>query len=91
MTVWDRCVEILEQKANPDVDGGLSPIDRLRAYLKLLAVALAYKRKQRAADFSVYVEKHIAGIRFMVRDPDGKEVDLSKIPWNPPKKKRKGP
>jgi hypothetical protein len=43
-------------------------------------IVLAIQRKEDPHQWSAYAEKHIAGVRFMLRDAAGREVDLQTIP-----------
>lgn len=60
-----------------DVDASLVMI---RARLQAVAVVLATQRGENPANWSVYVERHIVGVRAIVRDAQGNEVDLQRLP-----------
>jgi len=73
-----RILETLPSTETSTVD----PLTHVRTFLQLVGAALAKKDGSRSTDWSVYCEKHMrnVGVRFMLRRPDGTEVDLQKIP-----------
>lgn len=81
-TQWDACLRILE-RASTQEDRDYDPLVRVRGYLIDLAVVLAPKYGQNPDAWSAYAEKHLAGVRFMLRDATGREIDLQKIPGSP--------
>ena len=53
--------------------------------LQLFAALLSRQRGEgflKSREWSVYVERHIVGVRFMIRDAEGKEVDLQQVPFD---------
>lgn len=67
----------------PPVQGAVErvdPLEAVRAKLTAAGNALALQRDEDPFEWSVYVERHIAGVRFMLRDAHGREVDLQKVP-----------
>ena len=90
-TLWDACLRILEAPPSPE-DDRADVLARVRARLMAAGVVLAIQRKEDPHQWSAYAEKHLAGVRFMLRDASGREVDLQTIPgtaeelatWLPP-------
>jgi hypothetical protein len=90
-TLWDACVRILETPPTPE-ESRDDIFARVRVKLMLFGVVLAVKLKQNPKEWSAYCERHLAGVRFMLRDAGGREVDLQRIPgtleelatWQPP-------
>jgi hypothetical protein len=89
-TLWDACVRVLETPPTPD-----APQDtfaRVRTKLVMFGTVMAVKLNQDPRQWSAYCERHLAGVRFMLRDANGREVDLQRIPgtleelatWQPP-------
>jgi len=79
--LWEACVRILEAQPTPGV-AHADPLDRIRTTLTLFGVVIAKKKREPWKQWSVYVERHMrnVGVRFMLRDAKGREVDLQKIP-----------
>lgn len=77
-TLWDACVRSCEADVSPDA------LRMLRAKLAGYATALAISKNQDPATWAVYVERHrMSGVRFIVRDPQGREQDLQLLPADP--------
>jgi hypothetical protein len=76
-SLYDACCALVLSK---DLD---DPLSAIRAKLKLFALLLAVKRGENPRAWSVYVERHIVGVRFMLRDARGHEVDLQQVPADP--------
>ena len=59
------------------------PVEAIRKELLEYAKLLAPVVDEDPAEWSVYVEKHIAGIRFILRDTAAKEINLQRLPVDP--------
>lgn len=59
------------------------PMLEVRSRLRLVAALLAKRRGENPKAWDVYVERHIAGVRFILRDATGREVDLEQLPADP--------
>jgi hypothetical protein len=73
-SLFDVCVRILEDKKNDN------PLGAVRERLKAAVEVLALRQRTSPRGWDVYVERHISGVRFIVHDPTGREVDLQKVP-----------
>lgn len=78
MNLHEACCAVLVDRTVED------PCAKIRAMLLAYARVLAARRPGgRAADWAVYVEPHIAGVRFILHDPRGAMVDLERLPADP--------
>lgn len=57
-----------------------NPIEAIRSTLKKFAEVLAPLLDEDPREWTVYVERHIAGIRFILRDTSSREVNLQALP-----------
>jgi hypothetical protein len=78
VNLHQACCAVL---VDPTVD---DPCTKIRTMLLEYARALATRRGGRAADWAVYVERHIGGqVRFVLYDPKGGNVNLERLPADP--------
>ena len=72
--LYEVCARLAVDKTVDD------PLDAIRKKLILAMYLLAPRRGEDPRAWSVYVERHIVGVRFILRDAAGREVDLQAIP-----------
>lgn len=72
--LYELCARLAVDKTVED------PLDAIRQKLILAMYLLAPRRGEDPRAWSVYVERHIVGVRFILRDAAGREVDLQAIP-----------
>jgi hypothetical protein len=56
------------------------PLGAVRKRLRAAAEVLARRQGSRPQAWDVYVERHVVGVRFVLHDPAGREVDLQLVP-----------
>lgn len=79
--LWEACLKILEAPTGPDRGSELDALLKIRRLLDMFGQLVALKMKQDPKGWSSYAERHPhVGIRFMLRDANGREIDLQTIP-----------
>lgn len=74
-SVYDQCVAIAGDVAVED------PLSEIRTRLTAVGKVLALAQNEDPRTWSVYAEHHrVGGVRFMLRDAAGREVDLQRLP-----------
>lgn len=79
LSLYDECAALAVARDAED------PLSSVRAKLRCAGDLLAPLRNEDPRAWSVYVERHVVGLRFILRDAAGCEVDLQRVFIDPGK------